>query len=107
MEFTLYFEKETEEERNAHSLVLCSTIKIHILFNGDMGISEETNLDLAEEMAASSRNIWNIQILKRPTTVPGKDLPVLPLKQCLKSCFISCCKDTLVDIHPGRSMEER
>ena len=51
MEFTCIFEKETEEERNAHSLVLCSHYKdLHILFTGDMGISEETELlDLAEE----------------------------------------------------------
>ena len=32
MEFTCIFEKETEEERNAHSLVLCSHYKdLHIL----------------------------------------------------------------------------
>ena len=37
------YEKETEKERNAHSLVLCTHYKdLHILFTGDMGISEET-----------------------------------------------------------------
>ena len=39
MEFTCIFEKETEKERNAHSLVLCTHYKdLHILFTGDMGI---------------------------------------------------------------------
>ena len=41
--FTPTCGKETEKERNAHSLVLCTHYKdLHMLFTGDMGISEET-----------------------------------------------------------------
>ena len=67
MEFTCIFEKETEEERNAHSLVLCSHYKdLHILFTGDMGISEETELlDLAEENGSiQQEHLEHVQILK-------------------------------------------
>ena len=51
---TCIFEKETEKERNAHSLVLCTHYKdLHMLFTGDMGISEETELLKMAEIKGS------------------------------------------------------
>ncbi len=93
-----------------HSLVLCSHYKdLHILFTGDMGISEETELlDLQKKMAASSRNIWkHVQILKTAHHgSKGSSSPAFLEAMPLKAAFISYGKDNSYG-HPSGQVTEK
>lgn len=110
MEFTCIFEKETEEERNAHSLVLCSHYKnLHILFTGDMGISEETELlDLAEENGSiQQEHLEHVQILKTAHHgSKGSSSPAFLEAMPLKAAFISYGKDNSYGHPSGQVTEE-
>ena len=110
MEFTCIFEKETEEERNAHSLVLCSHYKdLHILFTCDMGISEETVLlDLAEENASiQQEHLDHVQILKSAHHgSKGSSSPAFLEAMPLKAAFISYGKDNSYGHPSGQVTEE-
>ena len=110
MEFTCIFEKETEEERNAHSLVLCSHYKdLHILFTGDMGISEETELlDLAEENGSiQQEHLERVQILKTAHHgSKGSSSPAFLEAMPLKAAFISYGKDNSYGHPSGQVTEE-
>lgn len=110
IEFTCIYEKETEEERNAHSLVLCSHYEnMHILFTGDMGIPEENEiLKLAEEKnSIQKEHLSHVQILKtahhgsKGSSSPAF-LEAMPL---LKAAFISYGKDNSYG-HPAPQVTE-
>ena len=99
--------EETEEERNAHS-VLCLNYKdLHILFTGDMGISEETELlDLAEENGSIQQEYFGTCTDLENGSPRFHDLPVLPFTMPLKAAFISYGKDNSYGHPSGQVTEE-
>lgn len=109
IEFTCIYEKETEEERNAHSLVLCSHYEnMHILFTGDMGISEETEvLTLAKEKnSIQKEHLSHVQILKTAHHgSKGSSSPAFLEAMPLKAAFISYGKDNSYG-HPALQVTE-
>ncbi len=110
MEFTCIFEKETEKERNAHSLVLCTHYKdLHMLFTGDMGISEETELLKMAEIKGSiqQEHLKHVQILKTAHHgSKGSSSPGFLGKMPLKAAFISYGKDNSYG-HPSPAVTEQ
>lgn len=110
MEFTCIFEKETEKERNAHSLVLCIHYKdLHMLFTGDMGISEETELLKMAEIKGSiqQEHLKHVQILKTAHHgSKGSSSPGFLGKMPLKAAFISYGKDNSYG-HPSPAVTEQ
>ncbi len=109
MEFTCIFEKETEEERNAHSLVLCTHYKdLHMLFTGDMGIAEETELlKLAETKGSiQQEHLRHVQILKTAHHgSKGSSTPAFLEAMPLQAAFISYGKDNSYG-HPAPQVTE-
>lgn len=109
IEFTCIYEKETEEERNAHSLVLCSHYEnMHILFTGDMGISEETEvLTLAKEKnSIQKEHLSHVQILKTAHHgSKGSSSSAFLEAMPLKAAFISYGKDNSYG-HPALQVTE-
>ncbi len=108
MEFTCIFEKEIEE-RNAHSLVLCAHYKdLYMLFTGDMGIAEETELlKLAETKSSiQQEHLGHVQILKTAHHgSKGSSSPAFLEVMPLQAAFISYGKDNSYG-HPSPMVTE-
>lgn len=110
IEFTCIFEKEREEERNAHSLVVCAHYNdLHMLFTGDMGTEEENEiLKLAEEdNSIQKEHLKHVQILKTAHHgSKGSSSPDFLSAMPLQAAFISYGKDNSYG-HPSTEVTER
>ena len=102
--------KEREEERNAHSLVVCAHYDdLHMLFTGDMGTEEENEiLKLAEEdNSIQKEHLKHVQILKTAHHgSKGSSSPDFLSAMPLQAAFISYGKDNSYG-HPSTEVTER